>query len=221
MTQNRCLLHVANIVAPTEIIMDRGKEFMGEVIRMLRDDYNIKRKVITTMNPQANSIVERCHQTVHNHLRTLQMHDKSPEVLNEEFAGYLSAVSKALNSTVHTTLNATPTQLVFGRDTFLPVTFQADWTHIADRKQRLIVQNNRRENKSRREHTYHVDDLVMIRHDPSRKHGDDTYKGPYPITVVYDNGTVQLRQTKPSGNAVLQTWNIRKIRPYVRPDQPT
>ena len=106
---------------------------------------------------------------------------------------------------------------------FLSVAFQADWTHIADRKQRLIVQNNRRENKSRREHTYHVDDLlVMMRHDPSRKHGDDTYKGPYPITIVCDNGTVQLRQTKPSGNAVLvQTCNIRKIRPYVRPDQPT
>jgi len=36
---------------PTEIIVDRGKEFMGEVISMLRDDYNIKPKVVTTMNP--------------------------------------------------------------------------------------------------------------------------------------------------------------------------
>ena len=56
---------------PTEIIMDRGKEFMGEVIRMLRDNYNIKQKVITTMNPQANYIVERCHQTAHNHCEAM------------------------------------------------------------------------------------------------------------------------------------------------------
>jgi hypothetical protein len=203
---------------PTEITMDKGREFLGDILPMLETDYNIKRKVITTRNPQSNSIVERCHQTLHNHLRTMQMHKKSPEELKEHFGEYLSAVTKALNSTVHTTLNATPTQLVFGRDAFLPVSFQADWTYIADRKQRLIVQNNTRENKKRKEHTYVVNDTVMIRHDPNRKHGDDTYKGPYPVTQVYDNGTVQLRIPKGAG-AELIKWNIRNIRPYLRPDQ--
>jgi hypothetical protein len=29
-------------------------------------------------------------------------------------------------------------------------------------------------------------------HEPNRKHGADTYKGPY-LTEVNDNGTVQLR----------------------------
>jgi hypothetical protein len=33
----------------------------------------------------------------------------------------------------------------------------------------------------------------MIRHEPNRKHGADTYKGPYLLTEVNDNGTVQLR----------------------------
>ena len=55
----------------------------------------------------------------------------------------------------------------------------------------------------------------MIRHDPNRKHGDDTYKGPYPLTEVNDNGTVKLRKTTPSGNAVFHTWNIRNLRPYI------
>jgi hypothetical protein len=187
---------------------------MGEVIRMLNDDYNIKRKQITTRNPQANSIVERVHKTVHNTLRSQQMHEEQDfEVLRESFAGILSAVTKAVNSTVHTTLNATPTQLVFGRDAFLPVAFQADWTFIANRKQRLIVQNNKRENAKRRPHVYSVNDSVMILHDPNRKHGDDTYKGPFVITKVNDNGTLQLRMTTPHGGAKLENWNIRNVRP--------
>ena len=31
---------------PTEVVLDRVKEFMGEVIRMMREDYNVKRKLI-------------------------------------------------------------------------------------------------------------------------------------------------------------------------------
>ena len=36
----------------------------------------------------------------------------------------LNSVRRAINSTVHTTLQASPMQLVFGRDAFLPVSFQ-------------------------------------------------------------------------------------------------
>ena len=50
---------------PTEVVCDKGRELMGEVITMLNDDYNTKRKMITTRNPQANSIVKRIHKTVH------------------------------------------------------------------------------------------------------------------------------------------------------------
>ena len=56
-------------------------------------------------------------------------------------------------------------------------------------------------------------DRVRITHDPHRKHGDDITKGPFVITRVNDNGTVQLRMELPSGNAKYETWNIRQIRP--------
>ena len=49
---------------PQELVLDRGTEFMGEVISLLRDEYNIIRKPITTRNPQANAIVERVHKTL-------------------------------------------------------------------------------------------------------------------------------------------------------------
>ena len=39
---------------------------------------------------------------------------------------------------MHTTLQATPAQLVFGRDAILNVKFEADWNLIKQRKQTLI-----------------------------------------------------------------------------------
>jgi len=41
------------------ITLDRGKEFMAEVTKMIRNDYGMKKCPITVRNPQANSIVER------------------------------------------------------------------------------------------------------------------------------------------------------------------
>ena len=61
---------------PTEIIMDRGKEFAAEVQETIHHEYGIRRKLITTRNPQANAMVERVHQTVHNMVRSLYITGK-------------------------------------------------------------------------------------------------------------------------------------------------
>ena len=132
---------------PTEVCMDRGKEFAAEVSSTLRKEYGFERKLITTRNPQANSIIERIHQVVGDMLRTQDLQSKDD--LDDHFGwlGILSAVRHAINSLVHTTTRATPTQLVFGRDALLNISFVADWQYIKERKQNLILQNNQRENK--------------------------------------------------------------------------
>ena len=198
---------------PSQVVMDRGREFMGDVIRLLTKDYGIQRKPITTRNPQANSIVERAHQTLHNMIRTQRIRSKD-DLANGTWNGLLSAVAFAMRATLHTTTRATPMQLVFQRDAIHNVRFEADWKYIKDRKQKLIIQNNKRENATRIPHTYSVGDKVVVEQDPQRKHGTDRYKGPYTVTRVYDNGTVRLRQRTQRGGAVFQTWNIRKVFPY-------
>ena len=55
---------------PDLIIMDRGREFKATFYKTITKDYNIKPKVITTRNPQANAIIERVHQTIGNVLLT-------------------------------------------------------------------------------------------------------------------------------------------------------
>ena len=44
---------------PTRMrIFDRGSEFKAELCQMIKNDYGVKVKPITTRNPQANAIVE-------------------------------------------------------------------------------------------------------------------------------------------------------------------
>jgi hypothetical protein len=198
---------------PTEIVMDRGKEFAAEVRDTLNHECGIMRKLITTRNPQANSIVERVHQVLHNMIRTLNVKDKRDLDPNYGWTGVLSAVRQAMRAVVHTTTRATPTQLVFGRDALLNVSFEANWQCIRDRKQKLITKNNARENATRLVHNYTVGDRAMVRQDPNRKHGTDQFRGPYTVTQVYDNGTVKLSRATPAGGAVYETWNIRNVDP--------
>ena len=198
---------------PAEVIMDRGREFRAEVERLLKDDYGIRRKLITTRNPQANSMVERAHQTIHNLIATQGI--KSREDLpNGTWDGILSAVGFAMRATIHTTTRATPAQLVFGRDAIHNTRFEANWQYIKERRRHVIQQNNDRENAKRTPHTYKVDDTVMIEQYQHRKYGQPKYKGPYVVDKVNDNGTVRLRHATANGGTVYQTWNARNIHPY-------
>ena len=198
---------------PTEVVMDRGKEFAREVRDTLIGEYGVIRKLITTRNPQANAMVERAHQVIHNMVRSMQVRSVDDIDPTYGWSGILAALRQAMRSTVHTTTKATPTQLVFGRDAILNVSFEANWQYIKDRKQKLILQNNARENASRVEHTYSIGDKVMVRRNPNRKHGSDRQKGPYTVTRVNDNGTLRLKEDTTNGGAVYQTWNIRNVNP--------
>ena len=127
---------------PTQIIFDRGNEFLAEFAQMVVEDYGIKKKPITKRNPQANSIIERVHQTLGNIIRVLDTQSMDPE---DPWGGVLAAAMFALRATYHTTTQATPMQLVFSRDAILNTTFQANWKYIKDRKKKLIHENNKRE----------------------------------------------------------------------------
>ena len=191
---------------PQKIIFDRGTEFMGEFRRMVQQDYGIKTRPITARNPQANAILERVHQTIGNMIRTFELQDSTK---SEDLDGVLAATMFAIRATYHTTTQATPTQLVFGRDAILNIQFEANWQLIKARKAKRILQNNEQENKSRKPHEYRVGDKVLVRNEQSRKYGVNPYSGPYEITKLNDNGSIRVRK-----GAVQQTYNIRNLHPY-------
>ena len=112
---------------PQRIVFDRGPEFMAEFAKLCHNDYVLKRKPITTRNPQSNAITERIHQTIGNIIRTF---DVSNIFNNDPWSGILTATMFAVCATYHTTLQASPMQLVFGRYAILNIKNIADWEHI-------------------------------------------------------------------------------------------
>jgi hypothetical protein len=82
---------------------------------------------MVVQNLQANAILDRVHQTIGNIIRKF-----SKENMDEEnpWAGVLAATMLAVRATSHTTMQATTTQLVFGRDSILNTKFEASWVFI-------------------------------------------------------------------------------------------
>jgi len=119
-----------------------------------------------------------------------------------------------VNSAVHTASLATRSQLVFGRNALLDVSFEANWQHVKERKQKLVTQNNKRENTTRIPHKCNVGDVVMFHTGKQRKRGHDPNLGPCWTTHAHDNGTVQLiKVADDNGRAICETWNIRNVNP--------
>ena len=115
----------------------------------------------------------------------------------------------ATRATIHTTLQATPTQLVFGRDAILNTQFEADWNIIRQRKQNMIAKNNQRENKARHNHKYNVGDQVLYKREDKAKHQNDPWDGPYKIIATYTNGTVRIEK-----GSMSDITHIRLLKPY-------
>ena len=91
---------------------------------MCQNDNGLKRKHITTRNPQSNAIIERIHQAIGNIIRTF---DVSNIFNNDPWSGILAATMFAVRATYYTTLQAFPMQLLFGRDAILNIKHVSDW----------------------------------------------------------------------------------------------
>mgnify|MGYP002063500018 FL=1 len=193
---------------PSLIQYDQGSEFIGNDFRSTcQNEYGIKTKPSLTKNPQSNAIIERIHQVISNMIKTFEL-ENIPLDPKDPWSGILAATAYAVRSTYHTTLQATPGQLVYGRDMIFNIKHVANWQAIKERKQKLINKNNERENKKRIKHTYQVDEKVLlIRHD-ARKY-ERPYDGPHHVKKVNTNGTLLIKRGK-----ILETVNIRRLKPF-------
>ena len=191
------------------ITLDQGSEFICQDFHdMCINDYRIKRKIISTQNPQVNAIVEHVHQMLGNLIRSFELQDIPYLDSDDLWSGILTAASFAMCSTYHTTLCVMPSQLVFGRDMILNMQYLADWTVIKACKQQLICKHSIIENSKRIPHQYKVGEKVMLENHHVNKY-EQPYKGPYFVMQVNTNGTVHLNI-----GAVMDTMNIRCIHPY-------
>ena len=194
---------------PTQVIFDRGSEFMGHEFRdMIIHDYGSKAKSITPRNPQANAMLERIHQVVSNVLRGMQAQENPYLDEKNPWKDILSAIVFAIRATYQTTLKQTPAQMVCNRDMIFNITHKVNWELIKKRKQEVIDRNNSRENSKRIPHEYHSGYKVMI-HLGTEYKQEQPYHGPYEIIQVHNNGTVTIKK-----GAVTERINIRQLQPF-------
>jgi hypothetical protein len=196
---------------PVRVIHDQGSEFIGPEFRALLATNGIKDVCTTSKNPQANSVVERCHHTIGNMMRT---HIRETDILDFDSVfdwidSILAGVNFALRSMVNRTFGASPGALVFGRDMMLNIPMLVDFNLIRQRRQAIIDDNNRRENLRRRFRDYSPGDQVLIRvYNPSTL--QERFIGPFTIHQVHVNGTVTIMRNP----NVYERINIRRLHPF-------
>ena len=122
---------------PQRIVFDSGTDFMDRFSKICQNNYGLKSKPITTRNPQSNAIIKLIYQTIRNIIRTF---DVSNIVNNDPWSGILAATMFAFHATYHTTLQASPMQLVFDQDAIFNIKHVANWEYIQQRKQFRINQ---------------------------------------------------------------------------------
>ena len=91
-------------------------------------------------------------------------------VNNDPWSGILATTMFAFRATYHTTIQASPMQLLFVRDAILNINHVADWEHIQQRKQLRINPNNKRENMRRNNHQYKVGDKILVKRKKNSNH---------------------------------------------------
>jgi hypothetical protein len=123
--------------------------------------------------------------------------------------GILQAVAWSLRSTHHTAIQASPGQLVFGRDMIINTTYIANWRQIRQKQRNNALINNARENKSRISHDYQPgQQIYIINRDIKRKLSPDK-EGPFAIKKIHTNGTLTIQRSP----TVLERINIRRVLP--------
>ena len=188
---------------------------MGQEFQLKLQQHGVLDASATSKNPTANAICERMHQTVGNILRT--KFNSTHAIPNFQTAAQavehaLAACNHAMRCAVSQALNNhTPGEVVFGRDMLLNIPIIVDLLRLQEGRQMRINKNLRRQNAKRKEYDYRIGGQVLIKKFNPKKL-DQRAKGPYTITQVFTNGSVEIRRSP----TVYERINIRRLIPFRR-----
>jgi transposase InsO family protein len=192
---------------PRKVLYDNGSEFKKDFQPLVKD-FAVKATCTSIKNPQSNAILERIHQVVGSMLKTKDLVNIEFDEL-DMWNPILASVAYAIRCSHHSTLNATPGQLIFGRDMLLDLKFEPNYKQMWAHKQKRITYDNVRENSKRISHDYKVDEYAYILKDGQYRKLEGDKQGPFRITEVFSNGTVRLQK-----GVVNERLNIRRLTPH-------
>ncbi|DAZ98407.1 TPA: hypothetical protein N0F65_000121 [Lagenidium giganteum] len=140
---------------PAQCVFDQGSEFKKEFLELLHS-YGVHAKPITSKSPAANAIVERIHLVIGDKMRTSQINSA------DEWTEFCANVVFATRASFHTTMQATPGEMSFGRQMLFNLDHLTDWAAAHQHNIRRIQLDIARENADRIHHEYSPGDKVRI-----------------------------------------------------------
>ena len=194
---------------PLRCITDNGTEFLGTEFQELLRSYGVQHLPTTIKNPQAN-FVERVHQTLGNMIRTYDLENFEFDY-DDPWSQILSNCAWAIRSTAHSILDATPAQIVFGRDMLFDLSFTTNFKDLINKKQKASDLNVDRENNKRVKYDYKINDLILLDRGTLQRKLVPKRDGPYQVIRVYSNGTLKIRK-----GIYVQRVSIRRCIPYFK-----
>ena len=182
---------------PKCILTDNGTHFTSSLMESLLKRLGITHLYCTPYHPQTNGQIERFNSTMDSKIASLSNQSRS------DWDDQLPFVTFNYNTTVHSTTQIVPFELMYGRSPVLPcdpqnplVSFPGDPHYSSNlhhymsslneiaRSNTVLSQRSRksRYDAHRSNPSFNVNDLVLIRNIHRRYKFDVRFEGPYRVT---------------------------------------
>lgn len=210
---------------PTTVITDQGREFCNKVNDSMCRLLGITHKVTSPYHPQGNGLTERFNKTLTNCLI------KYVNSKQTDWDIFLPTILFANRTSKNRATNATPYELVYGKEAKLPCDdfVDGDDSHaLEDRLKRLekiaqlhltakdqIKEEQAKQkvyyDKRHKQPMFREGDKVLVKNSQkiSRKGGklEDRFFGPYTVEAVTTSGSVRIKDRK-------QLVAPQRLKPY-------
>jgi hypothetical protein len=196
---------------PDTILTDQGTNFMSDIFKHICKILSFKKLHTTAYHPQSNGALERSHLTLKNYIRSFV--DKDQNNWDE----YIIYAQFTYNTTIHTTTNFTPYELIFSKKPSIPTSFSKkeqpvynynDYTFELMQKiqrSREIAKENIIENKNKNKENYdknvnqlkiHVGDKVLIKNQHPINTLSMKWLGPFEVIELNDKCNITIKKNK-------------------------
>lgn len=230
---NALIKYIAFAGIPEKIILDNGAEFKNETVKELLNLHKIKVHFTTPLHHESNSVVERFHSTIIEHLRLLK------ESFPTETEGLMDYAIIAYNNTIHSSTKYTPFELTFGHtnsrepnEIFNLKEYFTDYTQNHKQKLEKVYEKvkedlNKQKEKVVSKHNvkgntndeFKLGQTVYKLNPLKRNKSKNKFLGPYTITKMLERNRVEITRKKdPNKKEILHIQELRK--PPVVSDSP-
>ena len=229
---------ITKIPKPEILVSDNGTQFVGKLLAKLAEFSQIRRKTTTPYHPQANVAAERVMGVLRAGLAKL-----SPDQNWKEWDKYLDSVVYSYNTSVSATTGLSPWHIMFGKEPktavgeFLvnlePEEFVSYPEYVQEMARKFVAlderistskeiefrQNRDRLDRTAKEVTYKLDDLVMVR-SKNIKPGQGSnklrplYSGPHKIIAKGPTGRWFELKAHDKADQTTRRISVDLIKPY-------